>query len=151
MHGRSPTVKMKESEAHVSRALQRQADHAHVFLGTGASQRVAQAANVGQRPLHLVEHGSAALGRQAGQGLHRTCPVGVPVDCLAVLVQLRLGEQLGRVIAQPTTHDAPQLRRGVVQRLAADVQRTNAAARRDDQRGLAGHFAKTIAAGIWRL
>ena len=78
-------------------------------------------------------------GSRRRQRLHLARPVGVPVDRLAVLVQLRIGQQVGRAVAQAAAHDAAQLRRGVVQRLAAHAQGAHAAARGDDQRGLAGH------------
>ena len=89
-------------------------------------------------------------GASADRGCTCARPVGVPVDRLAVLVRLRIGQQAGRIVAQPAAHHAAQLRGGVVQRLAAHAQGAHAATRGDDQRGLAGHSAVKIAGRLWR-
>ena len=92
----------------------------------------------------------AVRRRERRQRLHLARPVGVPVDRLAVLVRLRIGQQAGRSVAQAAAHHAAQLRRSVVQRLAAHAQGAHAATRGDDQRALAGHSAVKIAGRLWR-
>jgi len=64
-------------------------------------------------------------------------PVRIPVDCLAIGMELRLGQEAGNRIAQPAPDDATELDGRIVQRFAAYAQRPHTAARGDDKRTLA--------------
>ena len=83
------------------------------------------------RALGLVEIGEAA---------HVARARGVPVDAVAGLAQLRLGQQIGRPVAQPAADHGQQLARHGVQRIAAHAQRPHAQARGQDQGGAVAHM-----------
>ena len=91
--------------------LQGEADQAGVLARARRGQRIAQAADVGQAAPDLGQDRFPARGIEGRQRLHRARPAGVPVDRLAVLVQLRIGQKVGGAIAQAAAHDAAQLRR----------------------------------------
>src|SRR5262249_35132347 len=64
----------------------------------------------------------------------------VPVDAVARLAQLRLGEKVGRTIAQPAADDRKQLAGDAVQRFAADTQRAPAHPRGQDKGRALAHL-----------
>ena len=96
-------------------------------------ERVAQPPDLGQEPLNFGQHLGAPGRVEIGYWLDGARPGGMPVDRRAVLVQLRVGQQVGGGIAQPAADDAAQLRGGVVQRLAAHAQGAHAASCRDNE------------------
>jgi hypothetical protein len=118
--------------------LQGAADQAAVVdaarFAARLGERLSQPADLAQCEVNLREQGGAARLFEIGDALHFARPGGVPVDRLAILVQLRIGQQICGVIAQPPLHDAAELGGGVVQRLAAHAQRADAGTRGDDQR-----------------
>ena len=113
--------------------LQREADQAGVLAWAGRGERVAQPPDLGQEPLNFGQHLGAPGRVEIGYWLDGARPGGMPVDRRAVLVQLRVGQQVGGGIAQPAADDAAQLRGGVVQRLAAHAQGAHAASCRDNE------------------
>jgi hypothetical protein len=130
--------------------LQGKADQAHVLARARAGELIAQAADIGQGALDAGEHLFLARGIEGRQRLHHARPACVPVDRLAVLVQLWFGQKIGGAVPQAAAHDPAQLRRRIVQRFAAHAQGAHAASRRDDQRGFASHISLKIARGLWR-
>ena len=80
--------------------------------------------------LALVEIGEAAHGARAR---------GIPIDAVARLAHLRLGQQVGRAIAQPPADHGQQLAGDGVQRIAAHAQRPHAQPRGQNQGGTVAH------------
>ncbi len=102
-------MKTKESVGCAGSKLQRKADQAGILARARRRQRVAQTADVGQGPPDLGQDRVLPFGIEGGQRLHRARPTRVPVDRLAVLVQLRLGQKVGGAVAQAAAHDPAQL------------------------------------------
>ncbi len=131
--------------------LEREADDAGLLLRPVAREHIAEAADLRQRRLDARHGGLALGGRQRIEGADGAGPAGAPVDGLAVGMDLRLGQQIGRRVAQPAAQHAAELRRRIVQRLAAHAERPHAAAGRHDQRGgVAGHGSPKLAQRLWR-
>src|SRR6185437_3920922 len=110
----------------------------------------AEPGDLAQRRVDLREDLAAARRIEVGDLAHLAGPAGVPVDRLAVLVELRLCQQVGGAVAQPPADRPAQLRRPVVQRLPAYAERAHAGAGRRDQRALAGHVAARLTGRLWR-
>ena len=150
MTGRSPTMKTKESAGARAASCRERPTRPVSSRGPAVASASPRRRMSARAALDLGQDRFPARGIEGRQRLHRARPAGVPVDRLAVLVQLRIGQKVGGAIAQAAAHDAAQLRRRIVQRFAAHAQGAHAASRRDDQRGFAGHTRRKIARGLWR-
>ena len=116
--------------------LQGTADHAHVVAVARAFQRLAKPSDIGESGIDLCQRGGAFGESEVCDLTDLARPGGVPVDRAAVLVELRFGQQVGRVVAEAAAHDPADLRRRIVQRLAAYAERAHAAAGGRDKRRL---------------
>ncbi len=81
-------------------------------------------------------------GADIGQAAHVALLGGIPVDAVAALAQLRLGQQVGRTVAQAAADHGQQLAGDGVQGIAAHTQRSHAQTRRQDQSRAFAHSMK---------
>ena len=77
----------------------------------------------------------AQLGKAADLARAR----GIPIDAVVRLAQLRIGQHVGRAVAQAAADHGQQLAGHGMQRIAAHAQRPDAQARGQDQGGAFAH------------
>ena len=82
------------------------------------------------RALALIQFAEALDGAAARR---------VPVDAVARLAELRIGQQVGRTVTQTTAYDGQQLAGDRMQRFAPYTQGAHAQSRRHQQSGAFAH------------
>ena len=76
---------------------------------------------------------------EIGEAAHGAGARGIPIDAVTCFAQLRIGQKVGRPIAQPAPDHGQELGGDGMQRIAAHAQRPHAQSGGQDQGGTVAH------------